>query len=486
MTKDRVQRMIDDGVFTGVKADELVDTLAKPDGAREHTVPAKRRANEAGVRTEGTWKYALIYEVACDLPLGGEFDEPALVYFAGQDRILGIIRNPSHSGMRPTISASTAPVEGSFYGQSAVEPVKYLQWNLNDFWNMGMDSAQYGLLPIVMTDPLRNPQYNTMVMGLAAVWLADPNSTKFNQFPPLYKDAVALCGAIKAQIMESMDVTEAMLGKSPQGRKNNVMIGSMMQEQQTNIMDDARRYEEVMLNPIMEEFRSLDAQYRSDEITVPVMGESGVRARMQTISPQQAGMTYTLLWTGTSVQMNMQMIQSRIAWMNVLRGVPPQQLSGRRLDVTPIIEAGTEALFGPEVSPRILIDERNQFTIDPEEENVMLSNGLTIDVHPGDDDAKHLQSHQRAALMTQDMSGGLRGHMQKHLAQLQAKRQAAMGQQQGLPGAPGGTAPGIAGTPAPGGPPGLPPPGAQPGAPRPQGPPGMIHQDVMQGAPGRG
>jgi hypothetical protein len=71
----------------------------------------------------------------------------------------------------------------------------------------------------------------------------------------------------------------------------------------------------------------------------------------------------------------------------------------------------------------------------------------------------------------------IRAHMQKHVAQLQAKRQSAMGPPQGQPGVPGGQGPGVAGMPAP---------GAQPGLPRPQGPPGMVHPDAMAGAPGRG
>jgi hypothetical protein len=85
LTIDAVERFVDEGVFVGVEAKELIDNLAKPDGGREKYVPPKKRTGDAGIRTEGTFKYALIYEVHTNLDLGNG-KEPCFVYFAGQDR----------------------------------------------------------------------------------------------------------------------------------------------------------------------------------------------------------------------------------------------------------------------------------------------------------------------------------------------------------------------------------------------------------------
>ena len=475
MSSDKVQQLIDEGVFVGVSATELMERLAKPDNSSEKHNPPKRRTSDAGVRTEGTYKYALIFEAHTDLDLGEGVKEPVYVYYAGQNEILGIIRNPRWSGRRPVRSAPIERVQGSFFGISKIEPVKYLQWNLNDYWNMGQDSAQYALLPIVMTDPLAQPNYQSMVMGLAAVWLADPNKTKFAQFPALWKDAIGLCQAIKAQIMESLEVTEAMMPAQGKGRKNAAQMGAMAQQEQLVIIDYAKRYEEVMLNPLLEDLFELDRQFRTKELTVATMGETGTQKRLQEIPPQAFGERYFFRWSGTAYVMGMQRMQQMIAWMNVLRGVPPQLLNGRKLDVTPILEFGTEQIFGVDVAPRILIDERNLFTIDPEEENLMMHNGLDAIVHEADEDAQHIQSHQRGAVMTGDPVGKFRAHIMEHMKAMQTKLQKQMGAQQpqGMPGVPGGAGPGVAGTPR------L---GAQPSMPRPQQPPGAIHPDHIQDA----
>src|SRR5882757_418581 len=413
MSKEKLEQLVDEGVFVGTTAKDLIDRIAKPTGGREKYVPPKKRTGDAGIRTEGTYKYALIYEVHTNLDLGEGYKEPVYIYYAGQEEILGIIRNPFWGGKRPIISAPIERVQGSFFGVSKIEPVKYLQWNLNDYFNMGQDSAQYALLPIVMTDPLAQPNYQSMVMGLAAVWLANPNTTKFAQFPPLWKDSIQLCAAIKQQIQESMDVNEAMLGKSPQGRKNQAQQAAAAQTQETNIVDHAKRYEEVMLNPLLERMFELDRQFRTKDLIIATMGEVGTEKRLQEIPPQAFGERYFFRWCGTSFQVGMQRIQQMISWMNVMRGIPPQQLNGRRLDITPILEYGTGQIFGVEVAPKILIDERNLFFVEPSEENLMMHNGLPAPLHEADDDARHIQEHQQGAVLTGDPMGLFRAHIQQ-------------------------------------------------------------------------
>ncbi|MDR5660996.1 hypothetical protein [Burkholderia cenocepacia] len=468
---DAVQQFIDEGVFVGHDAKELVENLGKPSAGRDKYVPPKRRTGDAGIRTEGTYKYALIYEAHTNLDLGNG-KEPCFVYFAGQDVILGIIRNPFWSGKRPIISAPIEKITGSFFGVSNIEPVKFLQWNLNDYWNMGQDSAQYSLLPITMVDPLSNPNYQSMVVGLAAVWLTDPNKTKFANFPAIYKDAIPLCENLKQQINESMDVNDSMMGKMPSGRKNQAQMAAMAQQQESNIIDNAKRYEDEVLNPLLEWMFELDRQFRTKELTVEVLGEVGGRANLQDIPVQAFGERYFFRWCGTSYQQNLQRMQQMIAWMNVLRGIPPQQLDGRRLNIGPILEYGTEQIFGPEVAPRILIDERNLFHLDPQDENLMMHNGLPAEIHQADDDRAHIAAHLQAAQLTGDPQGLFRAHVQQHQQAMQAKLQAQQAPKppQGQPGVPGGAGPGVAGTPRA---------GAQPGQPRPQGPAGMIHADQI-------
>lgn len=480
LSKDQVQRMMDEGIFHLPEDGELSDWMDTKK-SEDRRNPPKKRADDAGVKTEGTNKYALIFEVTARLEFEDGKKSLAYIYYAGENDIIGIIKAPQWGQKRPIISAPVDRIGGSFNGVSKIEAVKWMQWNLNDFWNMGQDSAMYSLLPIVMTDPEQNPNYAMMVYGLAAVWPVNPNSTKFQSFPQLWKDSIQMCQAIKMQIHESLEVNEMMMGKMPAGRKNAGAMGAQQQEQSIAVLDHAERFEEEILSPLLERFFEYDCQFREEDLTVLTMGEIGVRAAMQVIEPQQWGNRYFFQWCGTEYVMNMQRMQQQIATMNVLRGIPPQQLNGRKLDITPILEILTDNVFGAELSGRILIDDRNKFTIAPDIEDEMLVNGIPVDVHEADNDPEHMLHHQAAAQASGDPAGLIRTHMQAHMQSMQKKREMAMASQQGQPGqqgVPGGAGPGVAGTPRP---------GAQPQMPRPgQQPAGAIHPDQMPGQPGRG
>jgi hypothetical protein len=478
MSKNQIKNMVDDGIFI-LKEDSDLSNWIKSHKGQEKQVPEKNRSKDAGIKVEGTFKYALIFEA--HMMIRFKKDEPkslAYIYYAGENEIIGIIKAPQWGQKRPIISAPVERVNGSFNGVSKIEAVKTLQWNLNDFWNMGQDSAMYSLLPIVMTDPEKNPNYAMMVFGLAAVWPVDPNSTQFHNFPQLWQDSIAMCESIKRQIFESLNINEMMMGQSPKGRKNNAAIGAQQQESSVSVVDHAERFEEEILNPLMERFFEYDTQFRDEELTVITMGEIGVQAHMQVIEPQQWGERYHFQWTGTDFVMNMQRMQQQIATMNVIRGIPPQQLNGRTLDITPILEILVQNIFGSELSPRILIDNRNKYTVSPEVENEMLVNGIMVEIHDNDDDMAHIQAHQQAAQTTGDMSGLFRAHLQKHVMSLQKKREMVQGTQQGQQGTPGGNAPGVAGQPKIGGQPQMPNTMNQPA--------GGIHPDAMPGAVGRG
>jgi hypothetical protein len=380
----------------------------------------------------------------------------------------------------PILSEPVERVQGSFFGKSKIEPVKFMQWQLVDFWNMGQDSAMYSMLPIFTVDPLKAPNWAQLVMGLAAVWPVSPDAVKTITTPQLWKDAAGICDLIKRQIWESMGVNEMMMGRTPQGRKNNQMIGKMQQEQEIGISDDADRYEEVMLTPLAEMLFEFDQQFRDSEVTVASRGEIGVAAALTEVPVQEWGERFFFRWCGTTYQANMARTQQQVAWVNVLKGIPPQMMGGRRLDLSPFLEMGTENIFGPEIAPRILIDDRNMFTVAPDMENEILHNGMNAQVHEADNDTEHLQSHMRAANLTGDPGGLFKAHMGAHMQAMQTKRERAAAAQQpkGQPGSPGGGPPGAAGAPRP---------GAMPGNSRPvQNPPGAIQADNMPGVEGRG
>jgi hypothetical protein len=156
-------------------------------------------------------------------------------------------------------------------------------------------------------------------------------------------------------------------------------------------------------------------------------------------------------------------MQQQIAWINVVKEIPPNMYEGYRLKLAPMIVQGTENVFGPRLAPQVF-EKIELISADPMQENEMLLEGFPVEVKPGDDDQQHIQAHMMA-LQAGDPHQTIRNHIAMHMQQMQAK--AAQQAQQAGPqqGGKGG---------------GGPKPGAQPAAQRPaQQPAGAIHRDNM-------
>lgn len=480
-TKSKIRQMARDGHIREDAADSLCETMADQDAIERGK---KQPLEAAGIKTGDGSPYALVYQTWSVLKVKGK-RVLCLAFYGGEQNVLGCKRNPLWSDRVPVISVPVDKVSGALKGISKISAVADMQYFANDAINEAADSAAYSLLPIVMTDPEKNPRVGSMVMSLAAVWETSPKDTQFAQFPELWKDGFAMVAAAKAEVAQTLSVSPAAItgGGSASSKPTQADVA---REQQVDILttaDAVTVIEEGVLTPMLEIFVEMDHQYRDKEIMVKQFGQMGQEATMQSVPPIQFGARYEYRWFGVEQARSAQMIQQQIAGMNVLRGIPPEQLGGYKVNLVPLITNFVENTFGPRIAPLIFQSPEQQMPVPVNEENMLLINGFEVPVHELDDDQQHIQAH--GALL---QNGGdaqapknskkIMAHIYAHVQQMQKKvqMQMAAAQGQGAPGVPGGAMggepqPGVAGTPRI---------GAQPGQPRTQGPPGMIHQDRMQ------
>lgn len=477
-SKAKIRDLISSGDIVKEEGELLIKAMksvaANKAGQRD---TGKDMADAIGVKAKGN--HALIYETWTKVKVNGE-RQLCRVYFGGDNQVLGCKRNPYWCDRVPLITAAVQKVAGVVKGKPPVDGVLDYHILANDTINEGADTSHFSAMPIVMTDPLKNPRTATMVLGLAAVWETSPNDTQFAEFPELWRTALERAEAIKTQIFQTLGVNPSMMPQGTGGKqkRNQAEIAN---EQQVDILttaDAVTVIEEDVLNPLLRWFADLDHQFREKETLVAVFGELGVKAMMEAVEPIQAHHRWEFVWLGVEAARNAAAMQQQIAGMNVLNGIPPERYAGYELNLAPLIEQMAENLFGPRLAP-LIFKKQSPITVDPQLENEMLDHGHVVNVHEADNDEEHLMAHMALAAQTGDMHGTIREHIGKHQKQLQKKQQAAMQQQMaqgGLPGVPGGGGPGVAGTPG----------GAQPGNPRMKGPPGMIHPDQMAaaGAPG--
>jgi hypothetical protein len=485
-SKSKIKKMIADEEIEEEAGEKLLGMFTDNDGPMREDKP-KKMIDAAGIQTQNGTKYALIYETYTLLTYN---DERRLykAFFGAPQLIVGCKRNPYWSDRCPILSVPVEKVQGSFKGISKLKPCADMQYAANDAVNEGMDSAAYSMLPIIMTDPLKNPRIGTMVLNLAAIWETNPNDTQFAQFPELWKSAFEVVGACEQKINQTLSVSPAVMPQSTSTaqRRNQAELAQEAQVDILSTADAVTVVEEGVLTPLLQWFVELDHQFRDKPMTVREYGEMGVILNMQEIKPVQMNKRFEFRWFGVESARNAQQVQQQIATMNVLRGIPPEQYEGYKLNMRPIMAQMVDNAFGSRMAPEIFQNMRSQLSNEPQLENTMLLDGFDLPVHPLDEDAQHLQAHAQI-MQNGDPTGMIRVHMAKHIAQLSQKtqQQAMMQQQQqmqqGMPGVPGGAgpggpqpAPGVAGSPRIGAQPQMPTGG--------QGPPGMIHHDQLNGA----
>jgi len=475
--KAKIRQMIRDGLIDKKAGQDFLKAMTGRASDPNRNDTARNNLDAAGIRMQdGGQAIAQVFETWTNLKVEGE-TRLCVAYGAGEDNILGVRRNPYWSDRCPIFSAPVEKVAGVFKGQSKLKFCVDMQYAANDAVNEAMDSAAYALMPIVMTDPAKNPRIGSMVLNMAAIWETSPQDTQFANFPALWKDGFEIVSAAKESIFESLSVNPAMMTR--QGSMKRLNQAEVANEQQVDILttaDAVTILEEGILTPLLSFWVELDHQYREDDVYVRQYGDMGVRAVLEKITPIQMGERFTFQWAGVEAARNAQQIQTQVGAINVLRGIPPQQYPGYRLNLIPVITTLVENVFGPRIGPLTFENVKDQMSLDAKMENRMLAEGFDLDPHPFDNDMQHIQEHMAEFQATGDPSGAIRAHIQKHqqAAQEKAKMQMQMQLQQqgGMPGVPGGGGqPGVAGTPRP---------GAMPEMPRQNGGfAGAIHPDSM-------
>ena len=466
-TKETLEKLIDDGEVMERPARELLEMSKKPDSIN----PERSNQDAAGIKSGG--KVFQVHEMFKVLPTD-EGDRLCSAIYGGSDLILSAKRIKYWNDRCPLLSVAQTKVAGSFKGAPKLgKGIDSLQYHANQVAQQAADSATYSMLPIIMTDPAKNPRTSTMIMNLAAIWEVDPNSTKFAEFPKLWQDGIALIQADMQMIFQAWGVNPSMLPQQtgrPGAKRNQAEVAMELQVDLLTTAVGCSTLEEGILTPFAEQAVDLDHQFRDDEMMVRVFGEFGSQAMMEKVPPQQNRARLNFTWFGVEQARNAQQLQQEIALLNQIRGMEPLlQKAGYQLDPAPFIEHAVGSVAGWRIGRQVLRDRRQLMTMDPKVENQILALGMPVMVHIGDDDPKHIQDHMPLTQSSdQIVAQNTQDHVQKHMMSMQAKemqhQMQQMGQQQ----------------PGQGGQGGMPQGGAQPAGPKlVRGPAGAIHPDQM-------
>jgi hypothetical protein len=474
--RDKIEQMAEQGQITKRAARDLKDAMAKM--SRGEANQEKKLLEHVGIRAGG--KEATVWETWTMLRLDdkGSYSEdgrPRLcrVFFGPEREPLGCKRNPYWNDRCPLLSAPVEKVAGVFKGQSMIAHVASLQYEANDAVNEGADAATLSAGPIIRQS---REATGPLVLAIGAIWKANQGEIEMMSFPDLTPRAVTRVQMALAAIFQSLGVNPSMLPQQTRAGKPNQ--AQVAQEQAVDLLTTAEGVKVLthqICTPTLEWMVDLDYQYRDTEITVRQFGFMGRQAELEQVAPLQNRSGFAFLWKGAEQVKLQGMMQQQVpALVNVtLPFLPVLKAAGYDFNPAAIFEIAYQNLLGATVASKVLIDQRHQLTMPPDEENAMLLAGFQPGVHPLDNNQEHLKSHMQALQETGDPHGTIRIHIQATLQSMQMKAMASMQRSQAAHG--GGPQQG-------GGGPGQPQPGATPGQPHAvKRPPGALHPDQAAG-----
>ncbi len=422
--------------------------------------------NAAGIKKDGRGDWALVYETWTELetPEGKRLCQ---VFLAGSDKCLMARRNPLWCDKLPLLSVPVKRQPGSAKGISPIAQVASLQLYANDVLNEVADATNYALLPILKRDP--EAATAPLVLSPGAIWDVAPAQVESLQFPPVWEQGFTILSEIQTKIMQTLSVSPAMMTEAPsRTKKNQAEIAQAQQVEMLTTADAVRVAEEGIFTPLVQLYMDLDYQYRETKLLVQKYGEMGKLASTEMAPPLQNGGNLQYRWIGVEASRSAQMIQQKIAMMNMIRGIPPQAYPNYTFNAEPIMLDLVESTCGAQQGRQVFIDMRSQMGVDPQAEDGIMDLGMVTPVHPMDNDMEHMQAHKQSIEQEGDLFGLKVIHMKQHeqaaMQKMQAQKQAMDpngGQQPGAPNSPQ--------------------PGAQPMAPQgAQNPPGMIQPDQIR------
>jgi hypothetical protein len=360
-SRAKLKKKIKQGEIDTEAGESMLEEMKKESSPETRTDKAKEMIDAAGIKGDGRGKFALIYRTWTMLTIDDE-RRICLAYYGGKDRILSCKRNPYWSDRIDIISAPADKVDGSFKGVSRLKAVVDLQYQANDACNEGMDSAAYALMPIVMTDPEKNPNIGSMILALAAVWPTSPNDTQFAKFPALWKDALEIVAACKSEIFQSLSVNPAQITQAGNPKSKKPNQAEIANEQQIDLLttaDAVTVLEDEILTPILLFMLELDHQFRDKELTVREYGNAGMKSNMMQIPTIAMNKLYQFRWFGVESARNAQQMQQQIGFINVIMRIPPQAYPGYMLNLGPLLSQAVENQFGPRLAPLTFVDTKN-------------------------------------------------------------------------------------------------------------------------------
>lgn len=338
--------------------------------------------------------------------------------------LLELRKNQFYDQDIPFTLARLTELMNEIYSSGGIEPLQSLQYFLNDTMNQTFDSVSYSLNPIVVYDPGRVININSIVFAPGAMWaISDPGAVRLERAPDVSQVGYNTANVVKGIIEEAPGMQNVPLT----GRKAATHIAAIQQEYSLPIIDLAENIENQCLSPWLQKAYNRIQQFVTDEEVFRAIGRNGMKF-WKRLSPEVLVGDYHFFWRGsiqaTNIHVKAQQMTSFAQLITPF--IPFLQNRGVDVDLAYLMKRIWTEGLALDGGDKILKNRADDVSIDPQIENVMLSVGKFLATSSADIHEQHIAIHEP---LTQHPDKAVRDaairHNQEHQFAIQ-QQQAAM------------------------------------------------------------
>ena len=346
-----------------------------------------------------------------------------------------------------------------FYGQALYEGgADRLNYISNDVLNHTLDGFTLANNPIAIIDPNAHPRINSLRVLPLAKWMVRPDAVRFDRPPDVSASGWGAISFLQSMSHDYGGGSAAFQGQPAargRGRSQNTATGMslLMQTSSEVVQSILENLDEELGKPMLQRNLEYVEQFMTDPILLRIGGAGSAPLIEKPIGAQDVIGKYAFRWLGSQqnrerITLAAQMERLVPLMVQVMQADPRLQVNLAEL----VRRIWTDGL-GLHGASKIIKTPEDDPSIDPSIENELVAQDRPIEVHPGDDDLRHAQSHlteglarvagnptQMQAIMAHVQAHAL-AHQQKMQAAALAARAAMMAQAGGGPGMPQGARP---------------------------------------------
>jgi hypothetical protein len=339
-------------------------------------------------------------------------------------------------------------------------PVAFCPWDELEDMSLGMGIPQLAHRSQLMLNDLHNSSMDNMTEILDCTRIVDSelidegqnlekrtrkvikfkgnpsNAIFFDRPPNFVNEATTVMAIVEKDIQDVSRANIAIQGLNARYDTTGTEYTQMNQSGTRGLMGQIKNFEDRILKPYKRFQYAYNLQYLSRETLIEIIGKEAAEAALiDPTNPDNAKTVkdiiigdYDFVPLGVTQTENRTIrSQQKINFLNIALKVPGV------VNIPHLIKSIWQDI-GDGDKETILI-QPNEPSMNPNDENILLSQGAKLDVNPNDNDDEHTPVHMALQLIPDLMPNKI-DHLKKHAMQKQKKMMAMAGNAPGMPGAP--------------------------------------------------